>query len=126
MPRGAQNAGHPGFVAADEPYDCAKCVAWHADRFQFPQLDEANARAWEMYLLIQDQVIAGGMEIIGLDYKVLQFLFDTYEVPMSERRDLFEKIVGINQAMSAHRSGKREMMERTKLAQQQIKAGGGR
>lgn len=111
-----QNHAHPGFVDVGERYDCAQCIAWHQDEYQFPALSALNAQAWELYGTIQDQQRAGGMDVIGLDYTVVPIVFSIYEVPPGRaQRMLFERLILINRAVSEHRSQQRELeAQRTK------------
>ena len=107
VPRGMQNPQHPGFTARDTAYDCGQCIAWHADRYHFPELDEANAFAWTLYLRVSDQQRVG-MDVIGLDYSVLPPIFDLYGVAAADRPLLFEKIGLVNNACQEHRQRRRE------------------
>ena len=73
-------------------------------------LEGLSAQAWDVYALLQDQQRAGGMDVIGLDYAVLPFVFDLYDVPVgATRRRLFERIVWVNHAVNAHRAAEREL-----------------
>lgn len=110
IPQGRQIPTHPGFVGGDQRYDCGACITYHAREWGFPMLDGLAAQAWDLYALLQDQQRAGGMDVIGLDYGVLPFVFDLYDVPPGPtRRKLFERIVWVNHAVNAHRADEREL-----------------
>lgn len=114
-PTGTQDPSHPGFVGPAERYDCGQCIRWHGERFQFPALLPANVQAWELYWLLQDQVRAG-LDVIGLDYAVLPWIFALYAVPAAEQRLLFEKIAVMNRTVMADRATKREHEKATHAA----------
>jgi hypothetical protein len=110
VPQGRQVPTHPGFVGGAERYDCGACIAYHAREWQFPLLAGLSIHAWDLFALLQDQQRAGGMDVIGLDYTVLPFVFDLYDVPAGKpRRRLFERIVWINHAVAAHRAEQRDL-----------------
>ena len=93
IPLGQQNPGHPGFVAAALPYDCRQCVAWHAERMDFPPLgDDAEAQeAWDTYFRLHGQQRAG-LELLGLDWAVLPVAFDLWGIPRRARPGLFDRL----------------------------------
>lgn len=107
MPRGAQNPSHVGFVERDAPYDCAKCIHWHADNYQFPRLEGRHVEAWNVFLTVQDQQRIG-MDAIGLDYGVLPAVFELLGIPRWRQASLFEELVILNHAHQAHRAEERE------------------
>jgi len=107
VPRGMQNPKHPGFVAPDQPYSCGQCIASHATQYAFPPLESENVLAWDLYMSVQDQQRVG-MDLIGLDYTVLPFAFDLWEVPKDQRRLLFEKLQIANHEVTARRAEKRK------------------
>ncbi len=109
-----QDPQHPGFVAADERYDCRACIAWHARQFEFPELDAENLTAWAIYQRVEDQVRVG-MDIVGLDYTVLPTVFELYGIPREEWRLTFEKVVEINRAQQQERAIQR-VTEQSKRA----------
>jgi len=111
IPRAMQNTGHPGFVAADQAYDCQKCIAHHSQSYAFPMLEPEDFEAWNIFLLLQDQQRIG-MDIIGLDYSVLPAVFDLLGIQYYKRRWLFEQLVVLNHAFTAHRAEKREQENR--------------
>lgn len=108
MPAGRQDAGHPGFVAADRPYDCNACIAFHGEKFSFPPLPDEAQEAWALYMLLQDQQRVG-MDVIGLDYTVLPVAFDVYEIPAPRRRRVFEQLVTLNHEFTRHRVKQSEL-----------------
>lgn len=122
IPRAAQNANHPGYVAPDVAYDCGQCIAHFARGYGFPELLPENAEAWGLYFTLQDQQRVG-MDLLGLDYGVLPAVFELLEVPRAERRLLFEKLAIVNHAEQAHRAEKRRQQDATRDAGRQ---GGGK
>ena len=66
IPQGRQSPEHPGYVAADVPYDCRQCIGWHATTYQFPDLEDGDFEAWNLMLLLQD-VAAGkyGLDVVS-------------------------------------------------------------
>ena len=113
-----QQPGHPGFVAPDRAYDCGQCIGWHAERFDFPTLDDhpEGADALQFYFRVGDQQRAGGFGLLGLDYTVLPLAFDLYGIPPSERIRLFENLQAINAEVQAWREEQRELDERKREA----------
>lgn len=107
MPVGRQDAQHPGFVAADQAYDCTQCVRIHGERHGFPPLEEANLEAWEFYDVLIGQVRIG-MDVVGLDMTAIPVAFDIYDVPRESRRLLFEKLMIIDRAVQENRGRARE------------------
>ena len=68
---------------------------------------------------LQDQQRVG-MDLIGLDYSVLPFAFDLWEVPKGDRRLLFEKISIINTCVGARRAEKREQERRRRENERRV------
>ena len=116
IPRGGQNPQHAGYVAPDRPYDCGKCVAYHARAYGFPELLPENADAWRLYFVLQDQQRVG-MDLLGLDYTVLPIVFDLEGVPHAARPLLFEKLAVVNHAEQAQRAEKRRQDEQRRSSQ---------
>lgn len=69
----------------------------------FPPLEDDHVLAWRIYQEVQGQVIVG-MDIVGLDFKVLPTAFDLYRVPEAERLALFRKVAVIDEAHREHRA----------------------
>lgn len=107
IPQGRQSPEHPGFVTPDEPYDCRACIAWHGQKYAFPDLEPDDFEAWHLFLLLQDQQRIG-MEPIGLDYNVLPAVFDLEGVPQDRRRRRFHELVTLNHVSQAHWAGERK------------------
>jgi hypothetical protein len=123
VPAGRQDPAHPGFVAADRPYDCAQCVRWHAAHFDFPELAPGNQLAWELFWLVQDQQRAAAFDLLGLDYGVLPWLFRVYRIPRRAWRPLFERFVVLNREVTRHRA-QRAQEERAVAQARQMEARG--
>lgn len=119
MPRGMQNPKHPGFIAPDQQYSCGQCIAWHGTQYAFPPLESENVLAWDLYMSVQDQQRVG-MDLIGLDYTVLPFAFELWEVPQDQRRLLFEKIALIDHQVTTRRAEKREQERKRKDMERRV------
>lgn len=119
-----QNPNHKGFVAPDRRYDCRQCANRHGDAFGFPPLDDENVDAWQLYLLLDDQVIVGGFDVIGLDYQVVPVAFDSYRVPEVDRPLLFEKLIILNSEARTYRRRLKERQEAEKKAEEKFRQQG--
>lgn len=111
MPQGRQNAQHPGFVARDAPYDCGACIAWHAHERGFPTLEPRDYPAWNLYLQLQGQQRIG-MDVIGLDYGVLETMYRLMNVPRWCWRWMTEQLLVLDHATQANRVVQREREQR--------------
>ena len=121
IPRGGQTSFPipERFLGPDQPYDCHACIQWHGEKYGFPALASANQRAWELYFRFQDQQRGGGMDVLGLDYGILDFAFRLYQIPPVEQRVLLEKIIIMNREVNRHRADKREQERKIEEAKRQ-------
>lgn len=61
-------------MAGEDP-PCAGC-----DYGDCPELMEANAEAWELWLSVNTQWRAGGLGIVGLDYPAVWAMAERLEI----------------------------------------------
>lgn len=118
-----QATGHPGYVAPDAPYDCQACIAAHASGRvggePFPLLGPDEVEAWNLYLLLQDQVLVG-MDIVGLDYATFPAVFTMQDIPRRDWRRRFEQLVILNHAAQEHRAQQRLAEQATKATARRV------
>jgi len=92
--------------------DCEGCrIASELEGKEYPPCDTCkpillpvNRDALQVYSLVSNQIIVGGMgDIIGLNYNAVKFVMDLYNI--ENQRDCFERVVCVfNKILAAKKS----------------------
>jgi len=70
----------------NEDPPCEKCI---------PEILPENRDALQVYLLVQNQLVIGGMgEVIDINFESIKFIMELYDIP--NKRGVFEKVINVS------------------------------